>query len=269
MSVAPVTPKPLVPPPIPEPARARAREADALVARAKAGDARAFTALTLRYRPRIYSLALHLTGSRSDADDVTQDAFLRAFENLPRFEGRSEFFTWLYRIALHRAFNLKRDRRRRRESDFDDPRVACAVEVDSRGNPQRAVELRESYRVLLSAFDALSPLLKQTVALITQQGLSYAEAAVVLDTTEGTIAWRIHEARKIMRRHIDAASEPVLEPVASLVGAQRSAQGRKAPPPPPQAAPRATPARPARAIDERDLELPSLEMALALLAPGV
>ena len=149
-----------------------------------------------KYRPRVYALALHLTGQASDADDITQDAFLKAYHKLPEFEGRSEFFTWIYRITLHRALNAKRDKKRRRTVPFDDPRLVAAVAVDAHGDPERAAQLRDRYRALLEAFDRLSPLLQTTVVLTTLQGLNYKEAAVVLETTEGTIAWRIHEARR-------------------------------------------------------------------------
>ncbi len=98
----------------------RGMEASALVDAAKSGDPRAFDALVRRYRSRIFALALHLTGSRSEADDITQDAFLRAYRNIGRFQGRSEFFTWLYRIALNRALNMRRDKRRRVTLSLDD-----------------------------------------------------------------------------------------------------------------------------------------------------
>ena len=152
----------------------------------------------------MYALALHLTGEASDADDITQDAFLKAYHKLPEFEGRSEFFTWIYRITLHRALNAKRDHKRRRTVPIDDPRLVAAVEVDSQGDPERAVQLRDRYRALLESFDQLSSLLQTTVVLTTLQGLSYKEAAVVLETTEGTIAWRIHEARRKMRGYLDS-----------------------------------------------------------------
>jgi len=179
--------------------RRKALEASELVDRAKAGDVRAFEELFRRYKPRIYALALHLTGRPSDADDITQDAFMRAYAKLDSFEGRSQFFTWLYRIALHRALNVKRDRGRRHMVGLDDPRLSAAVAVDAKGDPRRALELSESYAHLLSGFDQLSELLRTTVVLTTLQGLSHKEAAVVLNTTEGTVAWRVHEARKQLR----------------------------------------------------------------------
>lgn len=184
-------------------AEQRGAEAAELVARAKAGDVAAFDDLVRKYRPRVYALALHLTGQASDADDITQDAFLKAYHKLPEFEGRSEFFTWIYRITLHRALNARRDRKRRQTVPLDDPRLVAAIEVDSDGDPCRAAQLRDRYRALLEALDQLSPLLQTTVVLTTLQGLSHKEAAVVLDTTEGTIAWRIHEARRKMKSYLD------------------------------------------------------------------
>lgn len=181
----------------------RGREAAALVDAARRGDARAFEELVHRYRPRIYALALHLTGKPSDADDITQDAFLRAYSKLSEFEGRSEFFTWLYRIALHRALNIKRNRGKRPTVGLEDPRVSAAVRVDAEGDPRRALELQESYAHLLGAFDRLSPTLRTTVVLTTLQGLSYKEAAIVLETNEGTVAWRVHEARRLLRTHME------------------------------------------------------------------
>ncbi|MBW2223638.1 MAG: sigma-70 family RNA polymerase sigma factor [Deltaproteobacteria bacterium] len=142
-------------------AQRRGAEAAELVARAKAGDTAAFDELVRKYRPRVYSLALTLTGQASDADDITQDAFLKAYHKLPEFEGRSEFFTWIYRITLHRALNAKRDRKRMRIVPLDDPRLLAAVAVDSHGNPERAAQLRDRYRALLEAFDQLSSLLAE------------------------------------------------------------------------------------------------------------
>lgn len=207
-------------------AELRGMEASALVEAAKGGDQGAFEALVRRYRPRIFALALHLTGSRSEADDITQDAFLRAYKNIDRFEGRSEFFTWLYRIALNRALNMRRDKRRRITLSIDDPRLTFALAVDGGGDPRRELELRETYTMLLRSFDALSPILRTTVALTLLQGLSYREAAVVLDSTEGTIAWRVHEARRKMR---EAMAKMLKDPTpVQRVEAARQVQERRA-----------------------------------------
>jgi RNA polymerase sigma-70 factor (ECF subfamily) len=189
------------------------REVDALVARAKAGDGAAFGELVRRYRQRIYALCLHLTGSRHEADDITQDVFLRAFRKLGDFEGRSEFFTWLYRIAMNRAFNARRDAARRRVVDMDDPRVQEAVAVDAYGDPRRGAELRQLYTRLVGALDALSADLRATVVLVALQGLSHEEAAVVLNVAPGTVGWRIHEARRFLRA---AVEKPVKDATGKL-----------------------------------------------------
>ena len=205
---------------------------DALVTAARGGDRRAFDALYRRYRDRIFALALQLTGSASDADDITQDAFVRAFRNIARFQGRSQFFTWLYRIALNRALNAKRDSQRRRGVPLTDDRIRAAAAVDAEGDPRRELELRESYGLLCEALDRLSPTLRATVVLVTLQGMPHRQAAVVLNTTEGTVAWRVHEARKLLRAHIETLTrEPTPLPrrrTASL----DELLARFAPPPP-------------------------------------
>ncbi|MCA9679497.1 MAG: sigma-70 family RNA polymerase sigma factor [Kofleriaceae bacterium] len=170
--------------------------AASLVARAKAGDARAFEELVRRYRHRIVALALHLTGSASEAEDIAQDVFLSAFRALDSFEGRSEFFTWVYRMAVNRSLNKRRDKARRGEEPLDDPRVELAVEIDAAGDPRRAAELRRTYARLLRGLDSLPPEMRTTVVLVSLQGMSHGEVAVVQRCSEGTIAWRMHEARR-------------------------------------------------------------------------
>jgi RNA polymerase sigma-70 factor (ECF subfamily) len=177
-------------------AEREAATATALVAAAKAGDARAFEALVSRYRKRIFALALHITRSASEADDIAQDVFLKAYRALPEFEGRSQFFTWVYRMTVNRSLNVRRDRARRGENVLDDPRLELAVAVDARSNPGREAELRQTYARLLRALDALPIDMRTTVILVSLQGLSHGEVAVVQKVSEGTIAWRMHEARR-------------------------------------------------------------------------
>lgn len=177
-------------------AEREAATATALVAAAKAGDGRAFEALVARYRKRIFALALHITGSASEADDIAQDVFLKAYRALAEFEGRSQFFTWVYRMTVNRSLNVRRDRARRGENMLDDPRLELAVAVDARSNPGREAELRQTYARLLRALDALPVDMRTTVILVSLQGLAHGEVAVVQKVSEGTIAWRMHEARR-------------------------------------------------------------------------
>jgi RNA polymerase sigma-70 factor, ECF subfamily len=177
-------------------AEREAATATALVAAAKAGDARAFEALVARYRKRIFALALHITRSASEADDIAQDVFLKAYRALPEFEGRSQFFTWVYRMTVNRSLNVRRDRARRGENVLDDPRLELAIAVDARSDPGREAELRQTYARLLRALDGLPVDMRTTVILVSLQGLAHGEAAVVQKVSEGTIAWRMHEARR-------------------------------------------------------------------------
>jgi len=191
-------------------AEREAATASALVAAAKAGDGRAFDSLVKRYRKRIYALALHMTGSASEADDIAQEVFLKAYRALPQFEGRSQFFTWVYRMTVNRSLNSRRDRARRGEDTLDDPRLELAIAVDARGNPAREAELRQMYGRLLRALDSLPVDMRTTVILVSLQGMSHGEAGVIQKVSDGTIAWRMHEARR--RLHDAMAPEKMQRP---------------------------------------------------------
>jgi RNA polymerase sigma-70 factor (ECF subfamily) len=194
------------------PAQREAATAALLVARAKAGEPHAFDALVRRYRKRIFALALHLSGSESEADDIVQDVFIRAFRALDQFEGRSEFFTWVYRLTVNRSLDARKTRVRRSESSIDDecdPRIERAIEVDAGDDPQRAAELRQTYARVLRALDALPPDMRTTVVLVRLQGLSNVEAAVVQGCPRGTIAWRLHEGRRRLLEATGASSVPL------------------------------------------------------------
>jgi RNA polymerase sigma-70 factor (ECF subfamily) len=190
------------------PSQREAVTAEVLVERAKAGDRTAFGELVRRYRPRILALTLHLTGSESEAEDVTQEVFIKAFRAIRQFEGRSQFFTWVYRMAVNRSLNARRDSSRRRESPLEDPRIDRAVAIDAGGNPVRAAELRQTYAQLLWALDRLPHDMRTSVVLVALQGMNHAEAAIIQDCSPGTVAWRLHEARKRLRTALERAPRP-------------------------------------------------------------
>jgi RNA polymerase sigma-70 factor (ECF subfamily) len=177
-----------------------------LVEASREGDLDAFGTLVQRYQKRIYRIALHLLRDAADAEDVTQEAFVHAFAALDRFDGRSQPFTWMYRIAVNLSLNAIRARRsRRRAGALDDPRIEELMANGPRApeDPQTAAAERELAGTLCEAIDALTDTLRTTLVLIVVDGLSHAEAAEVLGCPEGTIAWRIHEARRKIRKHLD------------------------------------------------------------------
>lgn len=132
---------------------------------------------------------------------MTQDTFVRAYGALDRFDGRSEPFTWIYRICVNLSLNALRSRKTRRASSPEDPRVEALL-VDERpasSSPQRTSADKQLGRALLEGIDGLSETLRTTLVLVCIDGLSHAEAGEVLGCPEGTIAWRVHEARKKLR----------------------------------------------------------------------
>ena len=172
-----------------------------LVTAAREGDAEAFGLLVRRHQRRVYRLAVHLLKSAAEAEDVTQDTFVRAYGALDRFDGRSEPFTWIYRICVNLSLNTLRSRKTRRASSPDDPRIEGLL-VDHRpaaGSPARSTADKQLGRALVEGIDTLSDTLRTTLVLVCIDGLSHAEAGEVLGCPEGTIAWRVHEARKKLR----------------------------------------------------------------------
>jgi RNA polymerase sigma-70 factor (ECF subfamily) len=180
-------------------------EAD-LLDRARGGEQAAFGALVRIHQRRVYACALQMLGDAAEAEDAVQETFLRAYRALARFDGRSELSTWLYRICMNVSLNVLRRRRRVREADLADPRVPEPVADATQGevDPRRSIEARQLYAKLAEALDALSPSLRSTVVLVCLQGVPQKEAAEILGCPEGTVAWRIHEARGRIREALGA-----------------------------------------------------------------
>lgn len=178
-----------------------------LVDAAKAGDAEAFGAFVRRHQRRVFRLALHLLQNSAEAEDVAQEAFVRAYGALDRFDGRSEPFTWLYRITVNLSLNAIRSRKTRRSGvTTDDPRIEAAL-VERRpglADPARQATDRELAMALCEGVDSLSETLRTTLVLVAVDGMSHAEVSQVLGCPEGTIAWRIHEARRKLREYLQS-----------------------------------------------------------------
>jgi RNA polymerase sigma-70 factor (ECF subfamily) len=188
-----------------------AEEADDL-ARARQGDRAAFGALVRRYQRRVYATALHILGNHGDADDVTQETFVRAYRGVRTFDGRSDFFTWLYRITVNTALNHVRSNKRAAALG-----AAGSAEVDHAGGrpealgvpertPSEWLTLSQEVQRVLTTIGGLSPPLRVTLVLATVEQLPYKQIAEILDVPEGTVAWRVNEARRILRERLSEKS---------------------------------------------------------------
>jgi RNA polymerase sigma-70 factor, ECF subfamily len=179
-----------------------------LVDAARAGDVSAYGVLVERYQRRIYGLAAHMLKSAADADDVTQETFVRAYRALSRFDGRCEPFTWIYRIAINLSLNVLRSRRSHRQGTTDDdPRLESQLVEQRPGyaDPAGDTADREVFATLSEAMDSLSDTLRTTLVLVCVDGQTHADAARILGCPEGTVAWRIHEARRKLRERLTEA----------------------------------------------------------------
>lgn len=156
---------------------------------AAAGDRDAFSALVARHYDRLFALSFRLTGSQAEAEDLTQDICVALPGKLGGFRGEARFATWLYRVAV----NAAHDRRRRQQSHakaatgWGDWEIARQAE---------AAERAEGLDWLTRAMRALPEDLRDTLALILDDEMTHAEAAKVLGLSEGTVSWRLSEARK-------------------------------------------------------------------------
>ena len=182
----------------------------ALVARAQRGDREAFDGLVELYSPQVYNLALRVTGSREEAEDCVQDAFLRAFCALRTFRGEAAFSTWLYRVALNVATDAARKRARsplpatelaREDSDEPPPdldRIAGGAVPEAHG-PDSMFVTKQRRLIVLKAIARLPEHQRAVVILYDLQGIPYEEIARILKTRVGTVKSRLNRARLALR----------------------------------------------------------------------
>ena len=182
--------------------------------RARNGDREAFGRLVRRHQRRVYAAALHILGNHSDADDATQETFVRAFRGLPTFDGRADFFTWLYRITINTALNVLRGGKRgtalASKSGAEAAHVGVRPEAlgqEAHDPAQKTQQAADVVRVL-DAIASLSPSLRVTLVLATIEELPHKQIAEILEIPEGTVAWRVNEARRLLRQRL-AATEPL------------------------------------------------------------
>ncbi len=185
-----------------------------LVARAKAGELDAFESLTNRYEQRVYSLALRMLRQEQDAEDVTQQTFLSALENLSGFRGDAGFATWLLRIATHAALKVIRKRKgldtisleaATEEADNYDTIPHPEYIADWRQSPEELVRKNEIQRLLEDALAKLDEKHRLVFLLRDVEGLSVKEAAEALGLSEANTKVRLLRARLQLREQLTQA----------------------------------------------------------------
>jgi len=189
----------------------RKLEADAdldIVRKVQAGDVAAFDRLILKYRERVLGIIYNMTSNREDAADLAQDAFIKAFQSINRFQGQASFFTWLYRIAVNSTVTHLRKNRLRSffslESIREDDPVSKELidALTDRAGVNRDSFVRELQEKLNDAMQKLSINHRTVVTLFEIDGLSHQEIAEVMDCSVGTVRSRLHYAKQLLQAEL-------------------------------------------------------------------
>jgi RNA polymerase sigma factor (sigma-70 family) len=192
------------------PADAVPQPSDAdLVSRAQKGDTAAFDQLVLRHSPRLYALIYHMTSHREDTHDLLQEVFAKAYRSLNRFRGHSQFYTWIYSIAVNMTLNfLKKRNRRQLSMSLDD--IDAGIERDeefiaatSPRTPERETDLKELQKRLNEAMMRLSDDHRTVVTMYDIQGIPHGEISRILGVSEGTIRSRLFYAHRQLQTYLD------------------------------------------------------------------
>jgi RNA polymerase sigma-70 factor, ECF subfamily len=182
-----------------------------LVEACQAGDDEAFDALARRYTDRLYNVVYRFLGNHEDAQDVVQETFVRAYNSLDSFEGKSKFYTWLYSIATNLARNALRDRGRKgrdqgvslEKLQDEAPNVAQRV-TQSNARPDVVAAGNELNDALQACIETLPEQNRMVFVLRTVDGLKYDEIAAVLACPRGTVKSRLNQARVLLRDALQA-----------------------------------------------------------------
>ena len=182
-----------------------------LVDRLNAGEKHAFDLLVVKYQQRLVNLIMRYVHDHSEALDVAQEAFIKAYRALPSFRGDSAFYTWLYRIAINTAKNHMVAARRRPlaySEDIDDPdRYDWHASLQDTDSPEKQVMGEELRETVETAISSLPEDLRTAIMLRELDGLSYEEIAQAMDCPVGTVRSRIFRARE----SIDQSIRPLME----------------------------------------------------------
>jgi len=168
---------------------------------ARQGDLEAYDELVKRYQERIYATLYHMTSNHEDANDLAQDAFIKAYKALKSFKGDSSFYTWVYRIAVNRTINFLKQRKNRNhmslnDADWNVENDPDLVSLVSDKTPQRDANLSELHEKLNEALQKLSEVHRMVVVLHDVQGMPHEEISKIMKCNAGTVRSRLFYARQ-------------------------------------------------------------------------
>lgn len=180
--------------PISAPAHAVPHDEPALVERVRAGDAAAFTVLVDRYMRRAFSVAYRVMGQKEDAEDLVQETFMAVLQRIGTFEAGRPFAPWFFRILVNRGLNARKARSLR---DVDQIPETVAHHGPT---PEREAERSELRGRLRRAMATLPERQRVIVELFELEGFGSPEIAEILEISDGTVRWHLHEARKTLKK---------------------------------------------------------------------
>jgi RNA polymerase sigma-70 factor, ECF subfamily len=178
-----------------------------LIERARKGDTGAFGILVDRYQRRVVGVAMAVVHSQEDALELAQESFVRAFENLNKFESRSSFSTWLYRITANIAIDFRRRERRHPTMRGEEAETEIQKLPSNVGDSFKEAQRGEMSRRIKDALDQLTPEHRAAILLREVEGLSYDEISDVLQCPRGTVMSRLHYARNHLREILKDLAE--------------------------------------------------------------
>ncbi len=174
-----------------------------LVLQSQNGSVAAFETLIRNHQTMIHALTFRMTGSSADAEDLAQETFIRAYEQISRFNGGAKFSTWLYSIAVHACLNWRRDEARRFQAQANCAENTLTEQAGTEISPAENEMAQQAQAALMK----LSAKQRAAIVLTIYDGLNHAEAGKVLRCSETTVSWRVFAAKRKLKRWLTVGGE--------------------------------------------------------------
>ncbi|HJQ68370.1 MAG TPA: RNA polymerase sigma factor [Blastocatellia bacterium] len=192
-----------------------------VIKRVKAGETALFEVIMRRYNQRLYRVVRSILCDDGEAEDVTQDAYVRSYTHLDQFDGRAKFSTWLTKIAVNEALARLRNRQRLVDIDAASISMEDGMNLESKSPSPEQEVLTHTIRIVLeAAVDKLPENYRSVFMLRDVEGMSTAETADCLDLSEESIKVRLHRARSLLRKHIYAQTGAATTAAFQFMGAR-------------------------------------------------